>query len=97
MLEQVMVTANNQTLCNKDRFHITLLKNIETDNCHENSQTLNAIDKRLTELQAELLKLARPKADYEKVGDEIYRLRDENKRLKSRTSVGMNYKNVSLT
>ena len=37
---------------------------------------LTAIDKRLTELQAELLKLASSKADYEKVGDEIYRLRD---------------------
>ena len=48
----------------------------DTHNCHENSHTLTAIDKRLTELQAELLKLANSKADYEKVGDEIYRLRD---------------------
>ena len=42
--------------------------------------TLTAIDKRLTELQAELLKLASSKADYEKVGDEIYRLREEKQK-----------------
>ena len=79
-LEQVMVTAINQALCDKDHFLITLQKNIETVICHENSHNLTAIDKRLTELQAELLKLASSKADYEKVGDEIYRLRDEKQR-----------------
>jgi len=79
-LEQVMVTAINQALCDKDHFLITLQKNIETVICHENSQTLTAIDKRLTELQAELLKLANSKADYEKVGDEIYRLREEKQK-----------------
>ena len=79
-LEQVMVTAINQALCNKDHFLITLQKNIETVICNENSHTLTAIEKRLTELQAELLKLASSKADYEKVGDEIYRLRDEKQK-----------------
>ena len=79
-LEQVMVTAINQALCDKDHFLITLQKNIETVICHENSHTLTAIDKRLTELQAELLKLASSKADYEKVGDEIYRLREEKQK-----------------
>jgi len=75
-----MVTAINQAICDKDHFLITLQKNIETVICHENSHTLTAIDKRLTELQAELLKLASSKADYEKVGDEIYRLRDEKQK-----------------
>ena len=79
-LEQVMVTAINQALCDKDHFLTTLQINIETVICHENSHTLTAIDKRLTELQAELLKLAGSKADYEKVGDEIYRLRDEKQK-----------------
>ena len=79
-LEQVMVTAINQALCDKDHFLITLQKNIETVICHESSHTLTAIDKRLTELQAELLKLASSKADYEKVGDEIYRLREEKQK-----------------
>ncbi|MDD2296857.1 MAG: recombinase family protein [Sphaerochaetaceae bacterium] len=79
-LEQVMVTAINQALCDKDHFLITLQKNIETVIYHENSHTITAIDKRLTELQAELLKLASSKADYEKVGDEIYRLREEKQK-----------------
>lgn len=79
-LEQVMVTAIYQALCDKDRFLITLQKNIETVICHESSHTLTAIDKRLAELQAELLKLASSKADYEKVGDEIYRLREEKQK-----------------
>jgi len=47
---------------------------------HENSHTLTAIDKRLTELQAELLKRASSLADYEKVGDEIYQLREEKQK-----------------
>lgn len=47
---------------------------------HENSHTLTAIDKRLTELQAELLKFASSKADYEKVADEIYHLREEKQK-----------------
>ena len=75
-----MVTAINQALYDKDHFLITLQKNIETVICHENSHTITAIDKRLTDLQAELLKLASSKADYEKVGDEIYRLRDEKQK-----------------
>lgn len=79
-LEQVMVTAINQALCDKDQFLITLQKNIETVICHENNHTISAIDKRLTELQAELLKLASSKADYEKVGDEIYSLREEKQK-----------------
>jgi site-specific DNA recombinase len=75
-----MVTAINQALYDKDHFLIALQKNIETVICHENSHTITAIDKRLTDLQAELLKLASSKADYEKVGDEIYRLRDEKQK-----------------
>ncbi len=75
-----MVTAINQALCDKDQFLITLQKNIETVICHENSHTLIAIDTRLTEFQSDLLKLASSKADYEKVGDEIYRLREEKQK-----------------
>lgn len=39
------------------------------------------IDKRLEELQKELLKLATSNADYDKVGDEIHRLRDQKQKL----------------
>ena len=80
-IEQVLVAAINQALCDKDTFLVTLQNNIETVLIHENDQTLAGIDARLQELQAELLKLASSKADYEKVGEEIYRLRDEKQKL----------------
>jgi site-specific DNA recombinase len=80
-IEQVLVTAINQTLCDKDAFLSTLRDNIATVINRENDQTLADIDKRLEELQMELLKLASSNADYEKVGDEIYRLRDQKQEL----------------
>ena len=39
------------------------------------------IDDRLEELQTQLLKLASSKANYEKVGDKIYRLCEEKQKL----------------
>jgi len=80
-IEQVLVTAINMTLCLRDDFFVTLQNNIEAVLCHNNDQTLAGIDKQLSELQAELLQLASSKADYEKVGDEIYRLREEKQKL----------------
>ena len=80
-LEQVLITAINLTLCDKDSFLSILKDNIETVLSHENDTTLVDIDKRLGELQAELVKLANSKAEYDKVGDEIYRLRDEKQKV----------------
>lgn len=80
-IEQVLVTAINQTLCDKGSFLSTLRENIATVINRENNQILADIDKRLKELQTELLKLATSNADYEKVGDEIRRLRDQKQKL----------------
>jgi len=80
-IEQVLVAAINKTLCRKDDFLVTLQNNIEAVLCCSNDQTLESIDKRLSELQAELYSLVSSKADYEKVGSEIYRLRDEKQKL----------------
>ena len=80
-LEQVMVSAINQTLCDKDSFLATLRENIETVIAQENDQTLAGIDARLQELQTELLKLANSKVDYEDVADEIFRLREEKQKV----------------
>ena len=80
-IEQVLVKAINQTLCDRDTFLTTLQNNIETVLSHGNDQVLADIDKRLKELQAELLKLATSNADYEKVGNEIYHLREEKQKL----------------
>jgi len=80
-IEQVLITAINQTLCEKDDFLLTLQHNIETVLYHDSGQALASIDARLQELQSELLKLASSKADYEHVADEIYRLREENQKV----------------
>jgi site-specific DNA recombinase len=80
-IEQVIVTAINNTLCDKDAFIKILEKNIATVLCRKNDKALADIDKRLEELQAELLKLAGSKADYEDVADEIYRLREEKQNV----------------
>ena len=80
-IEQVLVTAINQTLCDKDSFLITLRDNIATVISRESDKALSDIDKRLEELQNELLKLATSNADYDKVGDEIHHLRDQKQKL----------------
>jgi len=80
-VEQVLVTAINQALCEKDTFISTLRDNIATVLNRENNHALADIDKRLEELQIELLKLATSNADYAKVGDEIHRLRDQKQKL----------------
>jgi len=80
-IEQVIVAAINQTLCEKDSFLTTLRDNIATVINRESDKALADIDKRLEELQTELLKLATSNADYEKVGDEIHHLRDRKQKL----------------
>ena len=77
----MLVTAINETLSEKDTFLATLQNNIQTVVCKGNDKNLADIETRLQELQSELLKLASSKADHEKVGNEIYRLRDENQKL----------------
>lgn len=47
----------------------------------ESDKALADIDKRLEELQMELLKLATSNAEYDKVGDEIHRLRDQKQKM----------------
>jgi site-specific DNA recombinase len=80
-IEQVLVTAINQALCDKDSFLSTLQDNIATIITREGDKALADVDKRLEELQIELLKLATSNADYDKVGDEIHRLRDQKQNL----------------
>ncbi len=96
-LEQVMVTAINQTLCDKGSSLSILQNNIETVLSHEKDTTLTDIDKRLAEPQAELVKLANSKAEYDKVGDEITDCVTKNRKYSLKSLDGMNCKNVSPT
>jgi site-specific DNA recombinase len=68
-------------LSGKDAFLSILENNIATVISQNNNQTLADIDKRLGELQTELLKLASTKSDYEDVADEIYSLREEKQKV----------------
>ena len=76
-LEQICITAINDTLCDKDGFLAILQNNIETVLSQRNDQALADIDIRLEELQSELLRLANSKADYEDIADQIHRLREQ--------------------
>ena len=80
-IEQILLTAINSTLSGKATFLTTLQNNIATVLSKDNDKTLADIDKRLDELQTELLKLASAKADYENVANEIYRLREQKQKV----------------
>lgn len=79
-IEQVLVTAINETLSEKDVFLTTLQNNFATVLSKENDKSLIEIDTRLEELQTELLKLASSKADCEDVADEFYRLHEQKQK-----------------
>ncbi|WP_239985018.1 hypothetical protein [Sporolactobacillus pectinivorans] len=74
----MLVTAINQTWSDKDTFFVTLQKNIEAVLESEKGQPLIDVDKRLAELQEELLKQTGARADYEDVAEKIYRLREDS-------------------
>jgi len=75
-LHNSIVSAINKVLGNRDEFITILSENIKTIINEESDKKLNDIDKRLEELQKEILQLAVSKVDYNKIADEIYRLRD---------------------
>ena len=68
--------AINEVLGSKDTFLTVLQENIAAVLNEDNDQTTQEIECRLNELQQELLRLVNAKADYQKVADEIYRLRE---------------------
>jgi site-specific DNA recombinase len=64
----------NDVLAGKDTFLAVLKENIAAVLNEECDKATKDIDEKLDELQKELLRLAKSKADYEEVADEIYRL-----------------------
>ena len=79
ILEQVVVDAINQVLCQKNDFLKTLQSNMKTTITDRGSLSPEVIDTRLRDLQKELLKKANQSADYDAIADEILRLRDMRK------------------
>lgn len=75
-LQNAVVKAINQALCNKNTFLEVLQANIEAVLNEQDDKGLDAIDSKLFELQRELLNLANSKNDYNDLTSEIHRLRD---------------------
>jgi len=85
-IEEVIVKAINKTLDKKNAFLSTLEDNITAVISQDNNKALAKIDKRLEQLQIELLKLANSKSDYDDVGDEIHNLRDEKQKIQAESA-----------
>ena len=81
MICQATVDAINRLLGQKDELLITLKENIKTVIIETNNSAIEEIDKKLEELQKDLLRLANSKEDYNDIADEIYRLREERHRI----------------
>ena len=81
LLHDVVVTAVNTLLGNKDEFLPTLQENIESTLGGSHEQISKTIDERLEDLQQELLKLANAKKNYEPVVREIYKLREQKQAI----------------
>jgi site-specific DNA recombinase len=77
MIGIASVDAINMLLGQKDDFLTILKENIKKVISETDNQIINEIDKKLEELQNDLLRLANSKEDYNDIADEIYSLREE--------------------
>ncbi len=77
LLKDDVVKAINDLLGQKDDFLEVLSNNIETVINEQDTTAVAEIEKRLEELQKQLLIRANSKEDYNDITDEIYRLREE--------------------
>lgn len=76
-LQSLVIRAINRTLARKDTVNETLQKNVESVLSGADGIPLDEIDRRLEELQKELLKVANTKGNYDSIADEIYHLREK--------------------
>jgi site-specific DNA recombinase len=77
MIGLATVDVINKLIGQKDGFLTILKENIETVISETDNNIVAEIDKKLEELQKDLLRLANSKEDYNDIADEIYRLREE--------------------
>lgn len=80
ILYEKTVEAINILLGQKNDFLPQLKKNIETVVFETSNEAVEKIDKKMLELQKELLQKANAKEDYNDVAGKIYRLREERHR-----------------
>ena len=86
-LKEKIVEAINVAVSGKNSFLAILKKNIETVLSEDLDETTADIDKRLEELQTELIQLANSKEAYDNIVNEIYRLRDLRQETLSRNAL----------
>ncbi|MDI6882631.1 MAG: hypothetical protein QMC86_07365 [Methanothermobacter sp.] len=86
-LKEKIVEAINIAVSGKNSFLAILKKNIETVLSVDLDETIADIDKRLEELQTELIQKANSKEAYDNIVNEIYRLRDLRQETLSRNAL----------
>ena len=86
-LKEKIVEAINVAVSGKNSFLAILKKNIETVLSVDLDETTADIDKRLEELQTELIQKANSKESYDNIVNEIYRLRDLRQETLSRNAL----------
>ena len=80
VLENVAVQAINTLLGDKSTYQAQLQQNIAKVIRSAQQNTADGIDERLQELQKELLKKANNKEAYDKIADEIFKLREQREK-----------------
>jgi site-specific DNA recombinase len=86
-LKEKIVEAINVAVSGKNSFLAILKKNIETVLSEDLDESTSDIDKRLEELQTELIQKANLKEEYNNIVNEIYRLRDLRQETLSRNAL----------
>lgn len=86
-LKEKIVEAINVAVSRKNSFLAILKKNIETVLSEDLDESTADIDKRLEELQTELIQKANSKEAYDNIVNEIYRLRDLRQETLSRNAL----------
>jgi site-specific DNA recombinase len=80
LLQEISIKAMNKICSNRDSFIRQMQKNIAKAVVNANSLSPDGIQKRLDELQRELLKKANNKQNYDAIADEIFRLREQKEK-----------------
>jgi len=86
-LKEKIVEAINTAVGGKNAFLAILKKNIETVLSEEMDESTADIDKRLEDLQTELIQKANSKEAYDNIVNEIYQLRDLRQETLSRNAL----------
>ena len=87
VLQNVSIKAVNRVLEDKDHFTNALQQNIAAAVRQTDTLSPEGIQKRLEELQIELIKRANNQDDYKAITDEIFRLRAQKKQSESESTL----------